>query len=284
MRAAQGGGAGASKWSDLGLRAASAAVLIPAVLYDVWVGGIWFDSVVALVTVLVAQEWVNLVHRANPIQFALHAAAAIAGALLPLQASPLAALTAIAVLWALSAGLVRLRDPAPVKWSWLGVPYAGLPALALVLLHRDPDHGAAAVGWVLVTVWAADTLAYFAGRTIGGPKLAPVLSPKKTWAGLGGAIVGSALASAVFGFVLALPGSGWLAMIAGAMAIVEQGGDLFKSALKRFYGVKDSGTLIPGHGGMIDRVDGLLAVSCAAALIGLARSGVSATATGLLHW
>ena len=284
MSAPQRGTASASKWSDLGLRAASAVVLIPAVLYDVWVGGIWFGLLVALAAVLVAQEWVSLVHRQNPVQFALHAAAALSGAVLPFGASPLAALAAIAMLWVLSAALVKLRDPAPVKWSWLGVPYCGFPALALVLLHGEPRYGAAAVVWVLVTVWAADTLAYFAGRTIGGPKLAPVLSPKKTWAGLGGAIAGSALASAVFCLVLGLPGSAWLILVAGAMAIVEQGGDLFKSALKRFYGVKDSGTLIPGHGGVIDRVDGLLAVACAAALIGLARGGVSATAAGLLRW
>lgn len=272
-----------SKWGDLGLRAISAAALIPAVLYDVWVGGVWFNLLVALVAVLVAQEWVRLVHRDDPIQFALHAAAGLCGAFLPAQSGAAAALISIAVLWLVSALVVKLRDSAPTKWSWLGVPYAGLPALALSLLHLDPGDGARAVVWVMVTVWAADTLAYFAGRTIGGPKLAPVLSPKKTWAGLGGAIVGSALASALFALAAGLPVLG-LALVAAPMAIVEQAGDLFKSALKRFYGVKDSGTLIPGHGGVIDRVDGLLAVACAAALIGLARGGAAATAAGLLHW
>jgi phosphatidate cytidylyltransferase len=273
----------AAKWGDLGLRAISAAVLIPAVLYDVWVGGVWFQLLVALVAVLVAQEWVRLVHRDDPIQFALHAAAGLSGAFLPAQASVWIPLLAIAVLWLLSALVVKLRDPSPGKWSWLGVPYAGLPALALALLRLDPADGGKAVVWVMVTVWAADTLAYFAGRTIGGPKLAPVLSPKKTWAGLGGAIAGSALASGVFALVTGLPILG-LALVAAPMAIVEQGGDLFKSALKRFYGVKDSGTLIPGHGGIIDRVDGLLAVACAAALIGFFRGGAAATAAGLLHW
>jgi phosphatidate cytidylyltransferase len=272
-----------SKWADLALRAISAVVLIPAVLLDVWVGGIWFDLMVALVAVLVAQEWVRLVHRDDPLQFALHAAAAIAGAVLPSRIPATAVLIVIIVAWLLSALAVKLRDPAPANWSWLGIPYVGLPALSLVLLHIDPVYGAKAVVWVMISVWAADTLAYFAGRTIGGPKLAPVLSPKKTWAGLGGAIAGSAAASAIFALAAGLP-VGWLAAIAAPLAIVEQGGDLFKSALKRFYGVKDSGTLIPGHGGVIDRVDGLLAVACAAALIGFLRSGGSATAAGVLGW
>jgi len=113
----------------------------------------------------------------------------------------------------------------------------------------------------MVSVWVADSLAYFAGRIIGGPKLAPRVSPKKTWAGLGGAMVGSALAAAAVGLWLGLPGVAVLALLAAVLAIVEQAGDLFKSAMKRHYGVKDSGRLIPGHGGVIDRVDGLVAVA-----------------------
>lgn len=284
MSAADAPAKPAAKWADLSLRAASAAVLIPAVLIDVHVGGIWFELLVALIGVMVALEWTNLVHRQDPLQFLLHAAAALCGALLAFRVGPVAPLVSIAVLWVLSAILVKLRDPKPSKWSWLGVPYCGLPALAFQTLHADQTDGAAAIIWVLVTVWAADTLAYFAGRIIGGPKLAPVLSPKKTWAGLGGAMAGSALASVIFALVEGLPGVASLALLAAAMAIVEQGGDLFKSALKRFYGVKDSGTLIPGHGGVIDRVDGLLAVACAAALIGVARGAATGPAAGLLHW
>jgi phosphatidate cytidylyltransferase len=136
----------------------------------------------------------------------------------------------------------------------------------------------------MVTVWSADSLAYFAGRIIGGPKLAPVISPKKTWAGLGGAVAGSALASLAFALIAGLPGLFLLAFLAGLLAIVEQAGDLFKSAMKRHYGVKDSGRLIPGHGGVIDRVDGLVAVAMAAALIGLSRGGMEATGAGLLVW
>ena len=274
----------ATKWSDLGVRTLSAAVLIPAVIVDVWAGGIWFNLFVALLAILMAHEWTVLAHRGDPAQFALHAASAMSGALLPLQAGMPDAIIAIVVLWSLSAVIARFQNPESAKWAYLGVPYVGIPAVALVVLRNDPQYGTEAIIWVLVTVWAADTLAYFSGRIIGGPKLAPVLSPKKTWAGLGGAIAGSAIASAVFAWATGLNAIWVLAAIAGGLAIVEQGGDLFKSALKRHYGVKDSGRLIPGHGGVIDRVDGLVAVAVAAAVIGLARGGIQATGAGLLVW
>jgi len=274
----------AARWSDLGVRVLSAAVLIPAVIADVWAGGIWFELFVALVTVLMAHEWTVICHRQSSAQFALHAAAALSGALLPLQAGLAGAAIAIAGLWLLSAAVAYAEAPDGTTWRYLGVPYVGIPAIALVLLRNDPAFGASAIVWVLVTVWSADTMAYFAGRIIGGPKLAPVLSPKKTWAGLGGAVAGSAAASAIFALVTALPNVTGLALLAGALALVEQAGDIFKSAMKRHHGVKDSGNLIPGHGGVIDRVDGLVAVATAAAIIGLFRSGMEATGAGLLLW
>lgn len=273
---------GSTRWGDLGVRIGSAAVLIPAVLLDVWAGGIWFNMFVALIGVLMAQEWVAIVHKGNALQFALHAAAAMCGALLPFDAGIIAAFAAIAVLSAASMLLAVKGEGG--WWRFLGVPYVSLPAVALVLLRNDPVWGIEAIVWVMVTVWAADSLAYFAGRIIGGPKLAPRLSPNKTWAGLGGAMAGSALASLFLGLVLGLPALLVLAMLAAALAIVEQGGDLFKSAMKRHFGVKDSGRLIPGHGGVIDRVDGLVAVASVAALIGALRDGAGAAGRGLLFW
>jgi phosphatidate cytidylyltransferase len=273
-----------AKWADLGLRAGSAAVLIPAVLLDVWFGGIWFELFVALLCVLMAQEWVALSHRDDPRQFALHAASAMAGALVPLHSGLWSAVGAVAVLTGLSLLLAALQGGLGSRWAWLGVPYVGLPAIALVVLRADPDWGFLAIIWIMLIVWSADTLAYFAGRIIGGPKLAPVLSPKKTWAGLGGAVAGSAIASWLVGYFAGLPSLVPLALLAGGLAVVEQGGDLFKSAWKRHFGVKDSGRLIPGHGGVIDRVDGLVAVAMAAALIGLARGLAVGPAHGLLSW
>ena len=272
------------KWGDLGLRALSAAILIPAVIADVWAGGIWFHLFVALIGILMGLEWVTIVHRQSPRQFALHAAGAMCGALLPLDVGMNGALAAVAVLCVLSIMLAAYEDAAGPFWRNLGVAYVSLPAIALVVLREDPEYGIAAIIWVMVTVWAADSLAYFAGRIIGGPRLAPRLSPKKTWAGLGGAMTGSAIAAALVAIWLGLSGIAILALLAALLAIVEQAGDLFKSAMKRHFGVKDSGSLIPGHGGIIDRVDGLVAVATAAALIGVLRSGVEHAGAGILLW
>lgn len=273
-----------AKWGDLGVRALSAAVLIPAVLADVWAGGIWFHLFVALIGILMAQEWVNIVHADDPLQFALHAAGAMCGALLPLDVGLAGGITAIAVLGVLSAAAAARTEPGGPAWRYLGVPYVSLPLIALVVLRQDPDYGIAAIVLVMLMVWAADTLAYFAGRIIGGPKLAPRISPKKTWAGMGGAMAGSALAALGVGLALGVPGLSLLLIVAALLAVVEQGGDLFKSAMKRHYGVKDSGRLIPGHGGVIDRVDGLVAVAAAAALIGALRAGVDHAGAGILVW
>jgi phosphatidate cytidylyltransferase len=246
--------------------------------------GVWFQLVVALVAVLMAIEWVTIVHRQHPGQFALHIAAALCGTFLPLAQGLAAALVAIAVLAGLAAGLAHLGERGGPFWRYVGVPYVSLPAAALVVLRHDADLGFAAIIWVMLIVWAADSLAYFAGRTIGGPKLAPRLSPRKTWAGLAGAMTGSAAASLALGTAMSMPRPVLLAFLAAAVALVEQAGDLFKSAMKRRYGVKDSGTLIPGHGGVIDRVDGLIAVAMVAALIGVLRAGVDGAGAGLLIW
>ena len=273
-----------AKWGDLGVRAVSAAVLIPAVLADGWAGGIWFHLFVALIGILMAQEWVNIVHKDNPLQFALHAAGAMCGALLPLDIGLAGGLLAIAVLTVVSAAAAWREAPGGPVWRYLGVPYVSLPPIALVVLRDDPSYGVAAIVLVMLMVWAADTLAYFAGRIIGGPKLAPRISPKKTWAGMGGAMVGSAVAALGVGMALGVPGLWLLLIVAALLAVVEQGGDLFKSAMKRRYGVKDSGRLIPGHGGVIDRVDGLVAVATVAALIGALRAGIEHAGAGILIW
>ena len=273
-----------AKWGDLGVRSLSAAVLIPAVLADVWAGGIWFHLFVALIGILMALEWVTIVHKGSPVQFALHAAGAMCGALLPLDVGLMGGLLAIAVLTAISCGVAVAEERGGAKWRYLGVVYVSVPPIALVILREDPVHGIAAIVLVMLMVWAADTFAYFSGRIIGGPKLAPRISPKKTWAGLIGAMAGSALAAFLVARELGLPSGFVLVVIAALLAIVEQAGDLFKSAMKRHYDVKDSGRLIPGHGGVIDRVDGLVAVATAAALIGALRAGVEHAGSGILVW
>lgn len=273
-----------SKWRDLSVRVASAVVLIPIVLAITWAGSIWYACLVASMAVFMAVEWTKLVHGSQPVQLALHILAAVAASILPLVIGTAAVLGCIALLWVASLAyqLALLGRLGP--WPVLGIPYIALAALSVIVLRNSGDHGLLSVYWLLFVVWGADTFAYFAGRTIGGPKLMPSISPRKTWAGLGGAIVGGILCSMVFALAAGLPSIVWLAAMGALLAVVEQAGDFFESALKRRAGVKDSSALIPGHGGMLDRVDGLVAAAMAAAMIGGFRSGFAAPASGILVW
>jgi phosphatidate cytidylyltransferase len=254
-------------WRDLGIRTLSSAILIPAVLVDVWLGDAWFHLLVALLGVMMAHEWTNIVHERSSSQFALHAAAALSGAFLPLSNGWHVALAVIAVIWVLSLLLALAQHRRLSLWVVSGVAYIGLPAMAFVILRGENEAGMLAMMWLFAVVWAADICAYFAGRVIGGPKLAPRISPKKTWAGLWGAVVGAAAAGAAVAYGAGLADVILLGVLGGVLAIVEQMGDLFESALKRHYGVKDSGRLIPGHGGVLDRVDGLVAASLVLAAV-----------------
>jgi phosphatidate cytidylyltransferase len=273
-----------AKWRDLGLRVASAIVLIPIILWVNWLGSVWYAVLVGLMAGFMALEWVKLIHAGRPVQLAVHLAAAAVSTVLPWMAGPAVAFTAILMLWAGSVVQRQIADMPHSFWSIIGVPYIGLSALALMILRGDPQFGLIAVYWLLFVVWGADTLAYFAGRLIGGPKLLPSISPKKTWAGLIGAIVGGILCSALFAGVAGLDSLLWLCSTGALLAIIEQAGDFFESALKRSVGVKDSSALIPGHGGMLDRVDGLVAAAALAALIGCVRAGISAAGKGILLW
>ena len=145
-----------------------------------------------------------------------------------------------------------------IGWMAGGLVYGGLPAIGLVVLRQIPEAGILAVGWALTTVWASDIGAYAAGRAIGGAKLIPAISPNKTWSGAIGGIVAAIAWSlgyyAVFGFT-------WIAgpiLTSIIASVTGQGGDLFESWLKRRFGVKDSGTLFPGHGGIMDRADAVI--------------------------
>lgn len=267
-----------AKFNDLGLRARSALVLVPAVLVVVWLGGGWFSIFAAGLGVLMAREWVQIAHGGNSQQFALHSVAVIAAVLL----GPEAALETILVLTVVSMAVVFMSASVWTVWKFLGVPYVALLPLALVVFRSDGRFGLQAIIWCLLVVWCADVMAYFVGRMIGGPKLAPQLSPKKTWAGLGGAVIGAALASVSIS-LLAVQTIWPLVILAAILALAEQSGDIFESAFKRSHNVKDSGDIIPGHGGVLDRVDGLIAVVVLAALFGFARN-YSSAAAGLFGW
>jgi phosphatidate cytidylyltransferase len=160
---------------------------------------------------------------------------------------------------------ISARRPGAAPWYALGIVYVFVPCVALIWLRAEPSVGLQQIFWIVALVIAADTGAYIAGRSIGGPKLAPQVSPNKTWAGLGGAVVSAAIVGAVTALALDRPNIGMLIAVSAGLAIVEQMGDLAESAFKRHFGVKDAGNIIPGHGGALDRVDGLIAVAAAVA-------------------
>jgi phosphatidate cytidylyltransferase len=272
-----------AKWADLGVRTLTSLLLVPVVLADVWLGGEWFRAAMVFLGVLIAFEWCLIAHGKGSGQFAIHVLAVACAVLLPTEIGFLPTVVMIFVFGGLSGALDRVRKRQSSAWTWLGPIYAALPVFALTVLRDHTSLGALAILWLLLIVWAADIFAYFAGRTIGGPKLSPRFSPKKTWAGLGGAVLGSAVVSMCFGLYFVPSSVVPLALLAALMALVEQAGDIFESAFKRHFGVKDSGTLIPGHGGIIDRVDGLLAVALAACIFGFLRNATE-PAAGLLSW
>ena len=259
--------------SALGARIASALVMVPVALVIVWYGGPWIAGLAALASALMAWEWGRLVGRSSGVTGGLLLAgiAAIPVLVGAYAATWLGLLVGIAVILG-QQRLAGARNATPV-WTAAGLAWIIGPCICFVWLRADPVAGRATVFWLLAVVWAIDTAAYIAGKTIGGPKLAPRISPKKTWAGL----IGGVLAAIIVGLVTALIiGSDriWqIVLLSGALAIVEQIGDMAESLAKRRFGVKDSGSLIPGHGGLLDRLDGMLAVVVAVAILSLVTGG-----------
>jgi phosphatidate cytidylyltransferase len=243
------------------------------------IGGWVFVLFWAAVAIGVYWEWTSMVAGDTK------APLVVAGAALLLAAAVAGSGHLDGAVAAVAAGAVAVAVLARQRraWSAGGVLYAGVLALAPAVLRRDPQMGSAAVFFLFAVVWATDILGYFIGRMVGGPRLAARISPKKTWAGaVGGA---AAAVAAGVGFALlagyAMLGSAVTALV---LSIVSQGGDLLESAVKRRFGVKDASHVIPGHGGLMDRLDGFLAAAGVAALIGIVRCGPDAAAHGLLLW
>ncbi len=248
-------------------RIVSALILAPIAIIAVWVGSWAFAALAALAGALLSWEWTHLCSGRFGLSGALLAAMAVLVALLG-STIPLGSLAVIA-LASVAVPLVERTRGRTMVWMIAGVVYIGLPSLALVWLR---GQGRETLLWLLFVVWATDVGAYAAGRAIGGPKLLPRVSPKKTWAGLAGGILSAALVGAVTGCEIDV--SPWgLAGASGGLAIVAQAGDLAESWVKRHFGVKDSSAMIPGHGGVLDRLDGLLATAPVVALICLTFGG-----------
>lgn len=264
---------------ELSLRVASALVMLAATLALTWAGPKPFAGLVACVAMVLMWEWGRLMRRTGIDRLAVVGAAGVLVALvLVVAGAPTAGLGAVMATVLAVFVIERHRDG---LLEAAGVLYVGLPAAALVWLRSSSDHGLEAVLLLFLIVWATDIGAFFAGRIIGGPRLWPSISPNKTWAGL---IGGVATAVTVAGLFAGWIGSVALVRVLGLAAVlasISQLGDLLESALKRARGVKDTSDLIPGHGGFMDRVDGLIFAVVAAALYAL-MADRSAPGTALL--
>jgi len=196
-------------------------------------------------------------------------------------------LASAGILWEWLAIVSRARDLAPggrAGWIALGLAYAGTMLVAPVVLRADPEFGFLAMIFLFAVVWVTDVVAYFAGRLFGGPKLWRKVSPNKTWSGAIGGAAGAVVAGLVVSTVAGIGNGPAIAALSLVLSAVAQGGDLFESAFKRRFGAKDASHVIPGHGGLMDRLDGLLTAALAAAVIGVARGGLDGAGRGLILW
>lgn len=245
---------------ELILRFGSAAILIPIGLVSIWCGGWILAFFAALAAGAMAYEFSRMIgyRLIWPV---------ITVAILACLLFPINRIAAVAVLGMGGLSISVLTGQVPLRFSiFFGVIYTGGMALGVLALRGHPEIGWAMAMCVMLCTWASDTAAFFTGRAIGGPKLAPNDSPNKTWSGAIGAIIGASLSGWAFGGLISAEHT-WAWAAAGALiSVAAQFGDLFESQVKRRYDVKDTSGLLPGHGGVMDRVDGfgtaaLIAVS-----------------------
>ena len=265
---------------NLLLRIGAALVLAPLAIAVAYVGGWLWVAFVTLVAIGLYAEWLTIIGARTAISM-------VAGTLIIFAAGWIefdqnasryvfAGLASIVVAIALAA-------PHRRGWVALGACYALAALIASIAVRQDQTCGFVALMFILAVVWATDIGGYFAGRQIGGPKLWPLVSPKKTWAGSIGGFVASLAVAAGFaglGFGRSVP----MLALGAILSITSQLGDLFESAIKRRFGVKDSSHLIPGHGGLMDRLDGFVAAVVLAAFLGFLRGGADGVGRGLMVW
>ncbi|HXC11967.1 MAG TPA: phosphatidate cytidylyltransferase [Stellaceae bacterium] len=257
----------------LRLRVASALALAPLPVAAIWFGGVWLALLTGVAGAVMAWEWGRLCRGAGaervapgPAEIELVGIVVMAVAIAAFGAARAAVAAAI-----LGAGLVfwtaRQKSEGEPAWTALGTLWVALPCISFLWLAREQAGGRATLLWLLAVVSATDIGAYAVGRGVGGPRLAPLWSPRKTWSGFAGGVLCAALAGGATALALGVWPALPLVLVSAGLAIVAQLGDLAESVAKRRFGVKDSSGLIPGHGGLLDRLDGFLAVIPVVALM-----------------
>ncbi len=279
---------------ELRLRILSAAVIGPVALGLTFFGGTGWLLLVVFCATVMASEWatITLGRSFGPKRLALLGTAAVTTAAFGLMVrlsgffvpALVVALAGIALGFFLASREARASATAPsdaAAWAPIGAIYAVLPSISLIAL-REGDTGVFVIFFLFAVVWATDIAAYFTGRAIGGPKIWPAVSPKKTWSGGLGGLAAAIVAGTAVAFAAGAPRLAPILLLCAVLSVAAQAGDFFESALKRRFGVKDSGRIIPGHGGILDRVDGLVAAAVVAFLVTLVRGGGDPVA--LLFW
>jgi phosphatidate cytidylyltransferase len=287
-RSAQAGRSGrlaSTGGRNLTLRIASAALLAPIVLVVAYLGGWPFVVLCALGAAGILWEWTWLVvGRSDPRILAPGWAALLAALVFAAFGDAVAATGAVAVGAALAGISGAQGARARGVWAAAGVVYAGVAFLGPALLRRDAQFGFSAFLFLAASVWMTDICAYAVGRLVAGPLLWPQVSPNKTWAGAIGGLVGGVAGGTLVAYASGIGRLGVVGVIALVLSVSAQAGDLLESAIKRQFGAKDTSWLIPGHGGLMDRLDGFLLAALVAFLIGILRQGIDAPAHGLLLW
>jgi phosphatidate cytidylyltransferase len=265
---------------NLLMRVIAALILAPAAIAIAWAGGWPWAGLVTMAAIGLFVEWLIIVGAGRNAGVIATGTAALSLSGFCLASGQIEAALVTVALGVVSVGFF---SPGRRAWGAAGFCYAAAALVASIVLRLDASAGLVALILVLLIVWVTDIGGYFAGRGIGGPKLWPRVSPKKTWAGAIGGFIASLAIAAVFAS-LGFGKMGPLLLLGAVLSIASQLGDLFESAVKRRFGVKDSSQLIPGHGGLLDRLDGFVAAIVLAALIGVLRNGVDGVGRGLMVW